>query len=523
MLCNRAINAYTKYGKTSSGKQRGLLINYESLPGYIPRVVLPFLFGSNINRKWLAKMESESKHYSKSRGSRFRLFFSDSKDKDERATEQIQTFADKILTPTYLKLNQYSFEGFQAVASSLVDSNLIKDNSYTWMSLKEIPNENFAEQNHLFDKNDVSTDQMAPGESATYLANPVLSSPDEIPHSHALKEFEFVPWAPFANHHHSKTFYKPYCPFQPDADYPKSFGMMDLLTNWNADNTDIPEKHYDTLCHFNYLNSTEVQMALNYRDHELPFVMYNIPELDNIVKKWNNLDYLSEKLGSKNYRTETSKTNHFMYWRHASSSFLRTREGKNWKPPTNVINTKFEKWLELAVKGQNRTLDDREHQYFRVSSDMGNEWLFQELPFFQPKKSVFIVNPREQKGIHCRFGMRSVIAEAHWDGSRNAVVVIGGMRRWILAHPGQCKNMHMLPNSHPSGRHSEVDWSKPDVKQFPNFAKVQGHEVILTPGDYLFVPTYWIHYIVSLNVNFQCNTRSGVYNPYHKFIKECGF
>jgi len=45
----------------------------------------------------------------------------------------------------------------------------------------------------------------------------------------------------------------------------------------------------------------------------------------------------------------------------------------------------------------------------------------------------------------------------------------------------------------------------------------------LTPGDYLFVPTYWIHYIVSLNVNFQCNTRSGVYSGYNKPIRDCGF
>jgi ribosomal protein L16 Arg81 hydroxylase len=119
--------------------------------------------------------------------------------------------------------------------------------------------------------------------------------------------------------------------------------------------------------------------------------------------------------------------------------------------------------------------------------------------------------------------MRSVIAEAHFDGSRNAVVEIGGLRRWILAHPDQCKSMHMLPESHPSGRHSAVDWSKPDLKAYPNFSKVVGNEVILQPGDFLFVPTFWIHYIVSLNINFQCNSRSGIHQPYAKYIQECGF
>jgi len=147
--------------------------------------------------------------------------------------------------------------------------------------------------------------------------------------------------------------------------------------------------------------------------------------------------------------------------------------------------------VELAVKNHNKSMEEREHQYFRVSSDSGNSWLFDELPFFKPVKNLLLVDPREQKGIHCRFGMRSVIAEAHFDGSRNSVVELAGMRRWILTHPNQCKDMHMLDSSHPSGRHSQVDWSKPDTIKFPNYAKVKGNEVILTPGDFLYIPTYW--------------------------------
>jgi hypothetical protein len=212
-----------------------------------------------------------------------------------------------------------------------------------------------------------------------------------------------------------------------------------------------------------------------------------------------------------------------MYWRGGASSFFRNSDGSKWKPPTDVISVTFEKWLEVSVKGQNISLDNRTHQYFRVSSDVGNSWLFEELPFFRPKKSLMMVDPREQRGIHCRFGMRSVIAEAHFDGSRNSVVMLGGLRRWILASPSQCKSMHMLPPAHPSGRHSAVDWSKPDIVKYPNFPSVRANEVILQPGDFLYVPTYWIHYIVSLNVNYQCNTRSGKSPEYDRDIRMCGF
>lgn len=272
---------------------------------------------------------------------------------------------------------------------------------------------------------------------------------------------------------------------------------------------------------FSPQNATELSIANAYRKAEVPFIVYNIPEVDEVVKKWNSVDYLQKQLGKKTYRTETSKDNHFMYW-HAGLPF-KLPSGKKWEAPTGLVQITFEKWLETAVKGQNKTLDDRTHQYFRVSSDMNNEWLYEELPFFKPKKSLMIVEPREQRGIHCRFGMRNVIAEAHFDGSRNSIVMLGGLRRWILAHPDQCENMHMLPRDHPSGRHSAVDWSKPDLDQFPNFAKVVGNEVILQPGDFLYIPTYWHHYIVSLNVNFQCNTRSGRTSSFDKYISKCGF
>ena len=70
-----------------------------------------------------------------------------------------------------------------------------------------------------------------------------------------------------------------------------------------------------------------------------------------------------------------------------------------------IISETFEKWLEIAIKGQNITLNDRKHEYFRVSADSssGNNWIYTELPFFQPKQSFFMVNPREQQGIHCRY------------------------------------------------------------------------------------------------------------------------
>ncbi len=55
--------------------------------------------------------------------------------------------------------------------------------------------------------------------------------------------------------------------------------------------------HYDTLCHFDYANETQRESAYLYRAAEVPFVVYNIPEVDAVVKKWSDVDYMHGLLG----------------------------------------------------------------------------------------------------------------------------------------------------------------------------------------------------------------------------------
>jgi hypothetical protein len=513
MLCNFALAAYDKHAMFSSEptRQRGMLLNYESLPGAVPRALLPMFGIREVSASWLKQMAVESGSYSKSRGAGQHDFAGDSEEKDEGATKNIRHYANSILQPTFEKMTAHSKEALERV-----------------MSEEE------------FDTLELPAAERGPGREVNWAGLSAVPVPHEDREVHALKgggwgdedttgnlrrhsalkeEREFVPWAPFANTHHSRTIKTATCPDYPPPGYPETYFMTDIIDNWNPDDQNIPEFHYDSLCHFDY--QTEQHKADNYRQAEVPFITYNHPEVDATSRRWSDVDYLERKLGSRTYRTATSESNHFMYFRAKRKAF--NPDGSKWKPPTGEIQVSFEEWLKVAVKGQNLTNEERQHQYFRVSSDMGNPFIFDELPFFKPKKSFFIVEPRQQQGIHCRFGMKGVIAEAHFDGSRNMIAQMAGLRRWILTHPNQCKEMHMYQHGHPSARHSMVDWSKPDLEKFPNFKKVRGNEVILQPGDVLYAPTYWIHYIVSLDVNIQCNTRSGITHGFDNDLKECGF
>jgi len=164
------------------------------------------------------------------------------------------------------------------------------------------------------------------------------------------------------------------CPDTPPVGYPMAYSMLDIVDNWNPDNTDIPAMHYDSLCHFDY--KTEYKKAETYRNAEVPFIVYNHPEVDNVATNWGNIDYLNKRLGDKSYGTTLSKSNHFMYFRRSrSSKTAKDPYGKPWQPPTSHMESTFSRWLEGAVLGQNKSVDERQMEYFRVSSDMGNKWV----------------------------------------------------------------------------------------------------------------------------------------------------
>ena len=350
------------------------------------------------------------------------------------------------------------------------------------------------------------------------------------------------------------------CPEHPPENYPYSWNLLQLLDHWPPDKVDIPEDMtvFQGICVFDF--EKDYEKALNYRKKEVPYVVSNDPAVQETAKRWMAPGYMERLMGSVKHRTEYSETNHFMYWNAGSQ--VRKKQGlsktkshqtnayegdghpdgrgvdkdlAHWQQPTKMLRMPYKEWLTHANLTEGESVGTHDpHYYYRLigcgeqspngGCDKGSsEYLFDELTFFQPKENAYIVDPKQQKGIHCRFGMNGVIAENHFDMSRNAIAVMGGERRYVLSHPTQCPLLSLLPKGHPSARHSAVDWSNPDLETYPEFSQAESNEVVLQAGDVLYLPTNWFHFIVSLNLNFQCNTRSGVTSDYFKPMRACGF
>jgi hypothetical protein len=299
-----------------------------------------------------------------------------------------------------------------------------------------------------------------------------------------------------------------------------------VLEHWPPDDTTTRPELYQGLCVFDYMH--DYQKAMTYRDAGAPFIVRGDPAVHQTVECWNDPGYMETLMGDVPHRTEFSPNNHFMYWvpprknqgLKAPPDRVRLRpkphlhfveKPANWTQPTEMMRMVYADWLLHANVSDSRLGPDMPHWYYRLigCGEMGHgdcdkdssEYLFDELPFFQPKSSLYIVDPSRQRGIHCRFGMKGVIAENHFDGSRNFIALISGERRYILSHPNQCNKLALYPMEHPSSRHSAVDWSDPDLEKFPEFSEAQVNEVVLQAGDVMYLPTNWFHYIISLELN----------------------
>jgi len=285
------------------------------------------------------------------------------------------------------------------------------------------------------------------------------------------------------------------CPLDPPQGYPFAWNVVDVLNNWNPINETVPDKIYQGLCVFDY--EKDHYRAQHYRQLELPFILINTREIWQTAERWNRDDYLLELLGNDgDNKVEHSKNHHFMYWK--AKFGVVTPAG--WKAPTDMTQLSFPDWLSKATL--NATQD---WYYFRYNAAWGelHSFLYDELPFFKPFPSFFMVDPHQQRGINCRFGMTGVLAEAHYDSSRNFITVLGGSKRYILAHPKECPHLELYPKDHPSGRHSAVDWTHFSAEEHPVFASAQVNEVVMQAGDALYLPTHWVHFIQSLDLNYQ--------------------
>lgn len=109
------------------------------------------------------------------------------------------------------------------------------------------------------------------------------------------------------------------------------------------------------------------------------------------------------------------------------------------------------------------------------------------------------------------YGKKGFITPFHFDilGAHNLFFHLKGKKRFIIIHPQKIKYCYMVGYNH-----SNIDPDNLDHLQYPLFNQAEPQQIILEPGDVLYMPPYTMHHVTSLtnciSMNIDWHTKESV-------------
>ena len=93
----------------------------------------------------------------------------------------------------------------------------------------------------------------------------------------------------------------------------------------------------------------------------------------------------------------------------------------------------------------------------------------------------------------------------HTDWAHNLLAQIQGRKEILLVAPSQSKFMYPSRKYDFRSQLSEIVINETTLDHFPKFGQANVFRVILHPGDMLFIPKGWWHYVKSLDTSISVN------------------
>ena len=207
-------------------------------------------------------------------------------------------------------------------------------------------------------------------------------------------------------------------------------------------------------------------------------------------KKWSP-SYLSKKISS--LKGVYENTNRWFGPYYDESKPLTHLSTKKNTYRTDLI-LKGDEFFQLLEHPRNNS-----YLYFTGGIDDVGPWAWQDV---QPIEELLVLNP-QHSSINVWMGQPHVIAHCHYDGYHNFYAQLFGRKRFTMFRPTEWPGLYPYPFLHPSHAQAQVNISdNASISMFPAVKHLEGYQVLLEPGDVLYMPPLWFHHVEAVDLRF---------------------
>jgi hypothetical protein len=188
------------------------------------------------------------------------------------------------------------------------------------------------------------------------------------------------------------------------------------------------------------------------------------------------------------------------YFKESMGDFIiDLYDNKNEKTATSAYTTPD---LKMKLADYLTIIEKDEHTDLRV-------FLFNLFKFYPTLRKEFPC-PEIFKGVldnigHMFFGGKDTTVRIHYDIDMSNVLLTQfvGKKRIVLISPEYNELLYCLPFN----TYSLVNIDNPDYEKYPALKYIKGYEYILEPGDSVFMPSGYWHYMTYLEGSFSVSYR----------------
>lgn len=245
--------------------------------------------------------------------------------------------------------------------------------------------------------------------------------------------------------------------------------------------------------------------ALRIKNSNVEIIQMNNPSKENLEKT------LSSKLPTI-ITGCMDNWDEFIYWspeylKNKYSEFdIKISKGILEQQETKINKLKIKEFVDWIIKAEDKNKSDLLYcsEDLEFLNKIGKTQILDKLSNrFDPPRKI-------TKQYAFWMGGEGTKTGIHYDKDyRNLLCQIYGTKKIYLWNPDQTEFLYPSSKYDTSACLSKVNfWDDNDFKKYPNFNKSKFIEIILHPGQILYIPPYWWHAVENISTNIAISIRS---------------